>query len=407
MTRFFLSLTVLMALTGCSNKFKGDGDDPDAHDDGGDDGMGFGDDGGGDDGGEDGGDGGDDGDDADLYTDDDGDGFTEDEGDCDDTNPDVAPNQAEECDGLDNDCNGSIDDGAYDGQTFFLDNDGDGYGDPSNTTTECTQAANYVTNGDDCDDDDYTANPEGIEISWNGVDEDCDGDDVDLTECVEDAINATAEQMTEGLWAIQSYNDTYYETITGWGLPVADWVIDNQYMYLVEDSTKAVSHDQYSYTADFDLFVGMNDSAYTGSYFSTTSGDYYYEGPFWVDVEMDEIYSYLGIDYSTYCDAWVDPVPHTFEGTLDLTVNDTAQTVSGDAQFSSNRTALTAGDVNTQSVSGEAVCEITVIDAIIDQLGYGDTLGILDETFAETLTSLEETYEDTLEANIAEYCSAP
>ncbi len=408
MSRILFGLSLAFAFTGCSNKFKGDGDDPSSMDDDDDDGGSDGDgDDGGDDGGDEGGDGGgDDGDDGgDQYTDDDGDGYTEDEGDCDDDNADVAPNQAESCDGLDNDCDGQIDDGASDGETYYLDSDGDGYGDPATASEDCS-GGGYVTNADDCDDTEYSANPDGTEINWNGIDEDCDGSDVDTDACVAEAINATSEEMTEALWVIEPYNGTYYETITGFSLAVADWQIANQYLYMSETSTSASQVDTLSYDTTFDVDVGMNDSAYSGAYFYDDDGDLYLEGPFFIDVELDELYEYLGLEFTTYCDAWVTPVGHSFLGSLDLTINETSQTVSGDAQLESNRTALSASDIQSQSVTGEAVCQITVIDAIIDQLGYGDTLGILDETFETTLTGLETTYEDTLETNIDLYCSA-
>ncbi len=46
-----------------------------------------------------------------LSIDNDGDGFTENRGDCDDDNNSVFPGAPELCDGLDNDCNGAVDDG--------------------------------------------------------------------------------------------------------------------------------------------------------------------------------------------------------------------------------------------------------------------------------------------------------
>ena len=63
--------------------------------------------------GDDGEDGDSDGDgDDDLNVDNDGDGFTENQGDCDDTSPLVVPLPGEICgDGLDNDCNGQMDEG--------------------------------------------------------------------------------------------------------------------------------------------------------------------------------------------------------------------------------------------------------------------------------------------------------
>ena len=83
------------------------------------------------------------------------DGYVSNADDCDDANGTVYPGAPELCDGLDNDCNGSVDDGLST-ITFYADTDGDGLGDPTNTVEECSQPAGYVTNDDDCDDTDAT-----------------------------------------------------------------------------------------------------------------------------------------------------------------------------------------------------------------------------------------------------------
>ncbi|HHS96157.1 MAG TPA: hypothetical protein ENJ45_06160, partial [Phaeodactylibacter sp.] len=65
----------------------------------------------------------------------DGDGFTNDV-DCDDSNATVYPDAPELCDNLDNNCNGSIDEGLA-SFTYFLDADGDGFGNANAALDTC------------------------------------------------------------------------------------------------------------------------------------------------------------------------------------------------------------------------------------------------------------------------------
>src|SRR4030095_241035 len=55
--------------------------------------------------------------------------------DCNDDDNTVYPGATEICDGKDNDCNGSIDDGIK--TTFYRDADGDSFGDASNSAQSC------------------------------------------------------------------------------------------------------------------------------------------------------------------------------------------------------------------------------------------------------------------------------
>ena len=106
-------------------------------------------------------------------TDNDGDGYAVEGGDCgsvdcDDSNAAINPAAEELCDGADNNCDGSVDEG--------FDADGDG----------------YTTCGGDCDDTNQDVNlrategPAGDATCSDGLDNDCDGaiDDAD-SGCIE------------------------------------------------------------------------------------------------------------------------------------------------------------------------------------------------------------------------------
>ncbi len=101
----------------------------------------------------------------------DGDGFTADE-DCDDDDATINAGATEVCDGIDNDCDGEVDEGVSD--TWYIDEDGDGYGDPDQPVSACSQPAGTASAASDCDDSDPAISPVAIE-RCDGIDNDCDG----------------------------------------------------------------------------------------------------------------------------------------------------------------------------------------------------------------------------------------
>ena len=92
--------------------------------------------------------------------------------DCNDDEVLINPSATEECNGLDDDCNGIFDD-ELPFLTYFLDGDADDFGNPAVSATACTQPVNYVEDNTDCDDSNGLIYPGAIEIC-NEADDDCD-----------------------------------------------------------------------------------------------------------------------------------------------------------------------------------------------------------------------------------------
>lgn len=107
-------------------------------------------------------------------TDVDGDGYSLNDGDCNDRNNAIHPEAQETCNGVDDDCDGQVDEDLPTA-TYHRDEDGDGYGVSTATQQSCTAAPEgFAVLDGDCNDQDPAVNP-GAEEWCNGLDDDCDG----------------------------------------------------------------------------------------------------------------------------------------------------------------------------------------------------------------------------------------
>lgn len=99
--------------------------------------------------------------------------------DCNDQNGSISPGAQEQCDGLDNDCDGAIDlkDSSVLSVEVWPDRDADGAGDEDAISEKSCPGdvpAGFSTTHDDCDDTRPDVSPEAAEIC-DALDNDCDG----------------------------------------------------------------------------------------------------------------------------------------------------------------------------------------------------------------------------------------
>ena len=99
--------------------------------------------------------------------------------DCDDTDSGVSPDADELCNGVDDDCDGTVDeDDAIDALDWYADADSDGQGDATLQRAACEQPDGHVSSAEDCDDADPTI--------YTGAPELCDGQLNDCTGVIGD-----------------------------------------------------------------------------------------------------------------------------------------------------------------------------------------------------------------------------
>ena len=182
-------------------------------------------------------------------------------GDCSDRSAARFPGAVEVCDGLDNDCDGSVDDNVADMTEWFVDADGDGYGDAGQMIESCAQPAGMVANGLDCQDAAGDVYP-GANESCDGIDNDCSG------RIDDNAVNATAwfpDADSDG------YGDTAQQTMSC-ARPAG--MIDNGLDCLDSDPFVNPGATEICDGADNDCSGGVdNDAVDSEKYYADKDGD--------------------------------------------------------------------------------------------------------------------------------------
>ena len=175
--------------------------------------------------------------------------------DCDDNNASINPGASESCDGIDNDCDSQVDEGVS--NTYYTDADSDSYGDPNSPFSSCISTCGYVSNDDDCNDNNSAIQPGATEVC-DGIDNNCDG------------------QIDEGV------TNTYYADMDddGFGNPNNSIQACNLLPGYLLDYTDCNDSDSTAYPGGTEVCDGVDnncdgqiDEGVTNTYYADTDGD--------------------------------------------------------------------------------------------------------------------------------------
>ncbi len=130
--------------------------------------------------------------------------------------------------------------------TYFKDNDGDGFGDANDLLTSCSSMppSNYVANNLDCDDNNAAIHPDQTEIYCNGIDENCNGlvDDALLPNPIVPSAFYSCEEQTTSLNTLSSpvgeyvwFEDLTSSTILASGQTIQSTPVFQNDTFYVED----------------------------------------------------------------------------------------------------------------------------------------------------------------------------
>ena len=128
----------------------------------------------------------------------DGDGDPVTAGDCDDADPLRSSRAVEVCDDIDNDCDGSADEGLP-AVTGYPDADGDGWGVADGAVVDCAVLPGYAGVSGDCDDANASRSPGLAEAAYDHLDNDCDAITDEMDADAESSWTIVGTRSSDGL----------------------------------------------------------------------------------------------------------------------------------------------------------------------------------------------------------------
>ncbi|MEQ1565444.1 MAG: MopE-related protein [Myxococcota bacterium] len=204
-------------------------------------------------------------------------------GDCDDLDPKVHPDAIEVCNLVDDDCDQQFDEDAL--LTFYSDQDRDGHGVAGDTVEACYAPDGYAATDDDCDD--------GEPLAWTGATEVCDGVDNDCDAAVDEDLEPVRVWVDDDL---DGYGDPSQPTVAcGPGSGLSDNALD------CDDTDPALSHDAMEvrnndFDDDCDGYVDEFGVGPAGSNEFQTVEDALASAPAGAVVQLDQGFHVLTVD---------------------------------------------------------------------------------------------------------------